>query len=66
MDYSEVAEMVQRGLTPQKIGQFYQRRYSISRGFSERSVRRFCHAHGVHKPKGDEHDEVVEESVKEV
>ena len=66
MDSKEVAEMVKRGLTHKEISEVYQRHLSTCRGLSERSDHHFCHLHGVHNPRGDGLDNIVDEPVKEV
>lgn len=66
MDCDEVKEMVKQGFTHRNISEIYQSRFPGKKGFSQRSVRRFCHTHGIIKPKDDVLDMIVRESVKKV
>ena len=66
MDATEVAEMIMKGMTDRDISHVYESRFPTRSGFSERSVRRFCKVHGLHKPSGAFLDTIVEESVREV
>ncbi len=67
IDPEEVKELVFKGLTHQQISETLQARFpQISRGLSERSVRRFCSQHSIHKPTGVELDSIVEDAVSEV
>ena len=66
MDVNEVTEMVMKGMTHRDISDVYKNRFPMKSGFSERSVRRFCKLHDLHKPSGTLLDAIVKESVQEV
>lgn len=66
MDVDEVGEMVTRGMTHRYISEVYKNRFPARSGLSERSVRRFCLLHGLHKPRGVHLDNIVKASVLEV
>ena len=66
MDEKDVAEMILGGMTHQDISAFYKSKFPSRSGFSERSVRRFCKSHNIHKPSGAFLDTVVRDSVQEV
>ena len=53
-------------MSHKKISEELQGRFPAMKGLSERSVRRFCLKHGLHKPRGADLDEIVKDSVKEV
>ena len=42
LDEATVRLLVRRGCTHKKISDFYQTLYPNTRGYSERSIRRFC------------------------
>ena len=64
IDREEVKELVFKGLTHQQISETLQARlFQISRGLSERSVKRFCSQQSSHKPTGVELDSIVEDAV---
>ncbi len=63
MDVDEVFEMVTSGMT---ISNTLKTRFPGIRGFSARSVRRFCSENGIHKPDSAQVDAVVECAVTEV
>ena len=48
----EIAKWVREGHTHGRISQFLRSRHPRERGFSERSVRRFCDLHGIHYRSG--------------
>ena len=60
----EVQMMVYKGMTHKQISAELQIRFPGTRGFSERTVRRFWH--GIHKPRGLKLDQLVEEATQEV
>lgn len=61
-----IAGLVQRGWTYEAISEHLKTTYpEVQRGFSARSIRRFCSQH-IKKLKGNDLDEVVEEAVTEV
>ena len=62
----EVQMMVYKGMTHKQISAELQIRFPGTRGFSERTVRRFCERHGIHKPRGLKLDQLVEEATQEV
>ena len=63
----EVGDLVLAGMTHEKISAVLKNQFpSQHRGLSERSVRRFCAVNGIHKPRGQELDAIVTESVAEV
>ena len=66
MDPNKVAEMILQGKSHKDISNEYKRLFPAKKGFSERSVRRYCQKHGLHKPKGQDLDSIVEKSVTEV
>ena len=66
MDLNEVAEMILQGKSHEDISRKHRDRFPGKKEFSKRSVRRFCHTYGIHKPKGLDLDSIVEKSVKEV
>ena len=51
---SKVSTMVLKGMTHKQISEELQRRFPSARGFSKRSVRRYCAEHNIHKLKGQE------------
>lgn len=53
-------------MTHKDISEVYRARLSSRKGLSERSVRCFCKTHAIHKPKGDDLDDIVRNSVREV
>lgn len=61
-----IVELRKNGLTFKEISSKLQRNYPQQRGFSERSVCRYCKEQNIEKMDDDEVDEVVEEAVKEV
>ena len=64
IDREEVKELVFKGLTHQQVSETLQARlFQISRGLSERSVKRLCSQHSSHKPTGVELDSIVEDAV---
>ena len=62
----EVQMMVYKGMTHKQISAELQIRFPGTRGFSERTVRRFCERHGIHEPRGLKLDQLVEEATQEV
>ncbi|XP_062504950.1 uncharacterized protein LOC134181698 [Corticium candelabrum] len=48
MDEREIQEMVKAGLSHSTISYILRRRHPGVKGFSERSVRRFCHEQNIH------------------
>ncbi|XP_064383624.1 uncharacterized protein LOC135351363 isoform X2 [Halichondria panicea] len=66
MDVDEVFEMVTSGMTHEDISNTLKTRFPGIRGFSARSVRRFCSENGIHKPDSAQVDAVVECAVTEV
>ena len=66
MDPNKVAEMILQGKSHKEISNEYKRLFPAKKGFSERSVRRYCQKHSLHKPKGTDLDSIVEKSVTEV
>ncbi len=62
----EVGEMVLRGMTHREISEEFKGRFPNMKGLSERSIRRFCQKHGLHKPRGADLDAIVKDSVEEV
>ena len=62
----EVQMMVYKGMTHKQISAELQIRFPGTREFSERTVRRFCERHGIHKPRGLKLDQLVEEATQEV
>ena len=66
MDVNDVAKMILQGMTHREISDLYKNRYPDRRGYSERSVRRFCKLHDLHKPTGAYLDNIVKASVQEV
>lgn len=66
MDVSVVTEWRKKGMTYKEISQELQDASPHTKGFSERSVRRFCKENGIEKMNDIEVDGIVEEAVKEV
>ena len=68
--YAQVQhDILQRGMTHAQIAVELQARYPGERGFSERSVRRFCASHGITSSSGlsDLHlDKVVASGIAKV
>ena len=61
-----IVELRKNGLTFKEISSKLQQNYPQQRGFSERSVRRYCKERNIERMDDDEVDEVVEEAAKEV
>lgn len=66
MDVDQVARMIMQGMTHRDISDWYKNRFPARKGYSERSVRRFCKLHDIHKPSGTCLDNIVKASVQEV
>ena len=67
MEPNEVAGMVLRGMSHREISKELKSRFPHAvKGLSERSVRRFCQKHCLHKPCSADIDEIVRDSVLEV
>ena len=67
IDREEVKELVFKGLTHQQVSETLQARlFQISKGLSERSVKRFCSQHSIHKLTGAELNSIVKDAVSEV
>ena len=47
MNAEEIAELVKNGLSHEEISAVLQRRHAGRRGYSARSIRRFCQQHGI-------------------
>ena len=65
-DQAQVKQMVWSGATHKEISDHLQAQNGNRRGMSERSVRRFCKEHNIHRPKHGELDSVVHTAVSEV
>ena len=66
MDISTVAKYRKDGHSYKEISRQLQQMFPYQRGFSERTVRRYCKEHGLEKMDEAEIDEVVSEAVREV
>jgi hypothetical protein len=66
VDINIVAKLSKDGHTYQDIGRLLQEMFPHQRGFSARTVRRYCNQNGLEKMNNDEIDEVVDEAVMEV
>lgn len=66
MEADEIRVMVRRGMTHMEISTELKGKHPGVKGLSERSVRRFCQEQGIHKPRGRELDDIMEDSVREV
>ena len=63
---SEVSNMVLKGMTHKQISEELRSRFPSARGFSERSIRRYCAEHNIHKLKGPDLDVAVRQATEEV
>ena len=63
---SEVSTVVLKGMTHKQISEELWRRFPAARGFSERSVQCYCAEHNIHKLKGPDLDEAVQQATEEV
>ena len=66
MELEEVPKMVLCRMTHKQVSEELQRHFPFSKGLSERSVRRFCKEHDMHKLRGPDLDVIVSDSVEEV
>ena len=60
LDEATVRLLVRRGCTHKKISDSYQTLYPNTRGYSERSIRRFCRAYNIRRISDVEIDNRVE------
>lgn len=58
-DINLVTNLVKRGTSHFTIAEYYQSLHPNTRGISERSVRRYCHAHGITRLTNQEIEDVV-------
>ena len=63
---SEVSAMVLKGMTHKQISEELWRHFPSARGFSERSVQRYCAERNIHKLKGPDFDEAGRQATEEV
>lgn len=61
-----IAEWRKNGYTYKNISLKLQQAFPLQKGFSDRTVRRYCNENGFGKRTEEEIDEVVEEAVTEV
>lgn len=66
MDVEEIKSMVLQGLTHKNISETLKMPYPLMKGLSVRNVRRFRSRHNIHKPKANELDKIIRDSVTEV
>ena len=66
IDFAALVEWRKNGLTYSEISSRLQQDHRFERGFSKRSVRRYCKEHGIEKRDDHEIDEAVGEAVLEV
>lgn len=69
MNETDIRQLVDRGVSHSEISERLQRQFPGDRGFSARSVRRFCQDHGIHYRSGLSDADlrlVVESAVREV
>ena len=60
LDEATVRLLVGRGCTHKKISDYYQTLYPKTRGYGERSIRRFCRAYNIKRINDVEIDSYVE------
>lgn len=66
MEIHNVTDMLLQGMSHKYISNVYSHRFPSKKGLSERSVRRFCKKHSLHKLNGTDLDNIVKKSVEEV
>ena len=64
VDEDFVRDLVKRGVTYLTVAIYYKELYPNVRGISERSVRRYCNAHGIIRITNDEIDGIVGETIR--